>query len=456
MTYKESEYPEILEHLLDLIQRADKVTLRKIAASLKKIHSRFPIYPGLALQEFLQAASQTHSAQQSPKGARPSGNSIHPDASHEVIPLQAQWPERGPSGKTKVPQSWRILSRSLLKIKPSRERAFTVLVYGGMDTGKTSLVTSLAHACVRAGRSVAVLDCDMGQSDIGPPGTIGLAWMKEPVRTLSELVPDSLYFVGSYSAAVHFLPTLVGTQKLFSEASQRTDFVLLDTTGWVSGDSARAFRQAELELIQPDLIVLLERGKELEHLVKNIPEQKIARLRVPACVVSTSSEERKKMRENMSRRYFLSAQAVEFRWEKDKERSLKTDRAYLLSGEAIHPASVKTLWAERLSGKEGILVVSEKVLNQTEIRSLQREFSIKQVKVILSGAERGLLTALCDEHFRVLALALIQKIDYASKKISLLSPIQRKHLSQVKIIQFGSVCLNPDGAEAGFVEPGYF
>lgn len=49
----------------------------------------------------------------------------------------------------------------------------TIMVLGGADTGKTTLIEYLADLLANK-FSVGIVDCDTGQSHIGPPTTI--AW----------------------------------------------------------------------------------------------------------------------------------------------------------------------------------------------------------------------------------------------------------------------------------------
>ena len=49
----------------------------------------------------------------------------------------------------------------------------TVVVVGAIDVGKTTFCALLASQGVEAGIPTAVVDADMGQSEIGPPTTIG-------------------------------------------------------------------------------------------------------------------------------------------------------------------------------------------------------------------------------------------------------------------------------------------
>ena len=52
--------------------------------------------------------------------------------------------------------------------------AAVTVVIGEVNSGKTTLVARLASALFARGRSVGVLDADVGQSEIGPPTTVGL------------------------------------------------------------------------------------------------------------------------------------------------------------------------------------------------------------------------------------------------------------------------------------------
>ena len=61
----------------------------------------------------------------------------------------------------------------------------TVLLVGGLDTGKTTLSRMLLRAAVEAGRLSAFIDADVGQKSVGPPATVTL----KMVRTVADLEP---------------------------------------------------------------------------------------------------------------------------------------------------------------------------------------------------------------------------------------------------------------------------
>ena len=79
--------------------------------------------------------------------------------------------------------------------------ARVTIVIGASDAGKSTLVAALASALVSRGARVAVVDGDVGQSEIGPPTTVGLGHVTGPVTRVSEAASLALQFVGVSSPA---------------------------------------------------------------------------------------------------------------------------------------------------------------------------------------------------------------------------------------------------------------
>ncbi|MFH1957427.1 MAG: Clp1/GlmU family protein [bacterium] len=343
-----------------------------------------------------------------------------------------------------IPEKWHEIAESFAKKKPR-----VVLVLGEIDTGKTFFSTFLANSLLGKNIKVSIVDCDVGQSDIGPPGTLGLAVLSKPVVFIADEKPASLFYLGSHSPGLHLTSAVVGVKKLVDEALKHSQVVLIDTPGWVQGDGGRLLRNSEIDILNPDKIMLLERGRELEHLVKREPASKIERIRVSKKATSTTDADRKLLREKIAEKYYQSMRKLEFSFD-----NVTTDRAYLLTGERIEPGSVKVLWAERLSGWEGILVATAKPLTGDEIAALKKEFSVFKVKNIVKGVERNMVVGLLDKDKACLGLGIMEEINYSSREFVLWVPIRED--TKVKILQFGSIKFSPEMKEAGFVEPGYF
>ena len=186
----------------------------------------------------------------------------------------------------------------------------TVVLVGGLDTGKTSLSRNVLTAAVEAGRPAALLDADVGQKTVGPPATVTL----KMVRSAADLEPgslavaDEMSFVGSTSAQGHLLPVVAGIARLHRRAKDEgADLVVVDTSGLVSGITGQVLKYHKVELLEPDLVIGLQRGEELLPLLGVIqrffPTQ-VVPLGVHPDVVPTTVDRRADNRERAMRAYF--------------------------------------------------------------------------------------------------------------------------------------------------------
>lgn len=192
--------------------------------------------------------------------------------------------------------------------------ARVTMVIGESDAGKTTLVTALAGALAARGLAVGVVDADLGQSEIGPPTTIGLGRVRGSLARLADAEAVALQFVGATSPAGNLPATLAGIRKMLERArAAGLDRVLIDTTGLVAGELGRVLKQAKIELADPDLVVCLERAGECEHIVRPYPplaRPAVLRLPVPGAARSRGPEERRRYRQGRLQAYFASARPV--------------------------------------------------------------------------------------------------------------------------------------------------
>lgn len=186
----------------------------------------------------------------------------------------------------------------------------TVLLVGGLDTGKSTLSRMLLRAGVDAGRPSAFLDADVGQKTVGPPTTISL----KAVRSVADLEPetlataDALSFVGSTSPQGYLLPVVTGVVALAQRAREGgADLLVVDSGGLVSGISGQILKYHKVEMLRPDLVVGLQRGEELQPLlgvIQRFFSTEVVSLGVHPDVVPTTVEQRAENREAAMRRYF--------------------------------------------------------------------------------------------------------------------------------------------------------
>ncbi len=189
-------------------------------------------------------------------------------------------------------------------------RGGVTMLLGGMDSGKTTMARVIAAVGVDAGLTVAYLDSDVGQSTVGPPTTIGVKMCRSrddlTARALCDA--DFLSFVGATTPEGHLLGLVAGTRMMLERARREgADMVVVDTTGFVSGIYGQKLKYHKVELVQPDVVIGLERGAELDPLLgvlRRFSASEVFALRVHPQVVPTSVEQRAQNREESFRRYF--------------------------------------------------------------------------------------------------------------------------------------------------------
>lgn len=141
------------------------------------------------------------------------------------------------------------------------------MLMGGPDTGKTTFARELLEAAAAAHLTTAYVDADVGQSTVGPPGCVGLKWVKSKADIAGLEEADDLRFVGSTNPSRLVLQMVLATATLVEVARPHVDLVVVDTTGTVSGVTGQTLKYHKVELCRPDVIVAIQRGSELEPVI---------------------------------------------------------------------------------------------------------------------------------------------------------------------------------------------
>jgi polynucleotide 5'-kinase involved in rRNA processing len=117
-------------------------------------------------------------------------------------------------------------------------------------------------------------------------------------------------FVGSTSPQGHLLAVLAAVATLHRRALEASaDFVVVDTSGMVSGVSGQILKYHKAELLRPDLVVGLQRGEELLPLLGVLQRffaTQVVPLGVHPDVVPTTVDQRAENRERAMAAYFGS------------------------------------------------------------------------------------------------------------------------------------------------------
>lgn len=334
----------------------------------------------------------------------------------------------------------------------------TVVVVGAIDVGKTTFCALLANQGIEAGIPTAVVDADMGQSEIGPPTTIGMGLVESPIHATGEVKPKSLYFVGSTTPVGNLLASVVGTKKLTEKAHEiGRNLVIVDTTGLVRGAIARRLKTHKIELLRPRHIVALQRTGEAEHFLRLFDTWEdctVHRLSPAPSARPKSPAIREQRRTVRFHEYFLDGRERQVSFEQ-----LATTGTWLHTGNPLEPKYLK--FAEKALGTavyhgeiidHGVYLVTQGEAGKQGIGELQEEFRTRTVVTVPAGRYMNLVAALLDSHLEMLSLAIIRAIDFRAGMISLITPL--RSLSPARSIAFGTLKLRPDGIQVGRLRPG--
>ncbi len=194
-----------------------------------------------------------------------------------------------------------------------------LMVLGAVDTGKTTFAQYLFRALEAISRRVAFLDGDPGQSFLGPPATLSLAWSLDVEGAFPP--PDHVwrYFVGSTTPHGHMLPAVVGGARLAQAALDGgAEAVVYDTSGLVDPQQGGlALKNAKIDLLRPAMVFALQWMDELEPLLVPLRKSrrvKIIEMRPSNAVIRRDVIARREHRARQFGAYFAQAQPLTFDW----------------------------------------------------------------------------------------------------------------------------------------------
>jgi polynucleotide 5'-hydroxyl-kinase GRC3/NOL9 len=130
--------------------------------------------------------------------------------------------------------------------------AAMILVIGGADTGKTSLIEELVDELSRESL-IGIVDADIGQTHLGPPTTVAWGKVKGGFKGWDRITIEDFYFTGAISPPGNLLPLTVGTKLMADKALAGCDRVFVDTTGLVEDPVGRVLKQQKIDILAPDV-----------------------------------------------------------------------------------------------------------------------------------------------------------------------------------------------------------
>jgi len=299
-----------------------------------------------------------------------------------------------------------------------------VFVIGSPDAGKSTFCRFLCRYLAAEGNSVALIDADIGQKDIGPPACITSGYASTESETIAA---RGFYFVGGVSPYGRFMGMIAGVCLL--TGSVDAVFRIVNTTGLVHGPG-RALKGSKIEVLKPDVIAAIQGSTELELLLAAHRNCRILRIPVSAKAEPRNRDVRRRARESAFFEYFQPAVEVELGVE-----TLIFQRSRLFNGKQVRRPGF--IYCEESA--EGLLAVTGGVVPERP-----------GMVVLKPGFEENLLCGVADANGMGLGLARIIGIDYKKKSIRLISPVQRE---KIRILQLGDIYIDADGGALGVRKP---
>lgn len=344
-----------------------------------------------------------------------------------------------------VPFSWDDAAKQLLSL----DKPVTVLVMGGLDSGKTSFCTFLVNAAIKQKLKTGIVDADLGQSDVGPPSTVGFSFVTEPVNDLFEIDVQCAFFVGSTSPSGAISKVIDGLTCLKARVmASGVDFLVINTDGWIEGEEASAYKVRLAKTVGCSAVVGMKQENELKPILDSLDAAKVMVLDSPQLIQPRNREKRKLLRELSYKKYLKGAkmQSLSLSW-------IKVEDSVLGAGAPLHRnrlAKLSNMLKTRPVYSEESVVALLVVLHRNEgvaekqIKDVEQHFK-KRVKVIREGDEEGLLLGLMTEEDKFLGIGILHEVDYKRKILKIYTPVNKK----VSKLCFGQIKLNKNFKETG-------
>lgn len=329
-------------------------------------------------------------------------------------------------------------------------------VLGDVDSGKTSLTAFLANTAFKKGFKVAIIDADVGQSSIGQPCFVSMGFMEKTVSVLPEVKLKGAFFVGSNTPSRLLHRVIAGMEIMVKKAlDDNAEIILIDTSGWVYGRSARELKTSLILMLQPKILIALQRGKEIEHLLAPFEKSLIKIIRLPAPkTYRRNREKRKFLREILYRKSLEDGREITLNLEK-----IGLRYTLLGSGTKIKPEKFEEvknilghypIYVEESVDLLYIILPDEEIKIDKEItKYLGDRLGKTEVYLAQKRDFENVLVAFQDEKNEYIGTGIIKKVDFEKSEITFYTSTEKE---KIRFVQFGLIKVSKDGEELGYTK----
>jgi polynucleotide 5'-hydroxyl-kinase GRC3/NOL9 len=352
-----------------------------------------------------------------------------------------------------IPPSWVKSFEDLLEFQT---KPITAIVLGTVDSGKTSFCTYLINKLIHEKQKVAILDGDLGQSDIGPPCSVAYAFVTKPIWDLFNLEAKNAFFMGVTSPSGAINKVIEGLTTLKKEIlGNNPDFIVINTDGWVEGEEATKYKIQLVEELKPDIFFCIQQKGELALVMNTLEKFRKAVVESPPAIRQRSREKRRNLRELGYIKYLRNAkvQSLPLGWLKIEGNDLLgLGKAYENTKQARKVYELlgsKPLHFAELEDRICIVIGKRRWISADNIKKVEEHAKKRAIVVRKGDEEEGLLIALHDANRKFLGIGVLQEIDYLRKNLKIFTPVS----GEISRITLGKVKLDKNFKEIqAFVE----
>lgn len=352
-----------------------------------------------------------------------------------------------------IPESW---AKAFEELRSINSRPAVAMVIGAPDSGKTSFCTYLINRLLTGKPKIAILDGDLGQSDIGPPCTVSYTLVSKPIADLFNLEPENAFFVGVTSPNKALEKTVQGLTLLRDEILQKSpDFIIVNTDGWIEGEDAVKYKTQLAERLFPDIIFAIKQDERLTPLLDKIKIYRVLTIDSPNAIKQRSREKRKSLRELGYLKYLKNAkvQSIPLSWVKIEDGEHVALAGNFIDSRRKREISellrVKPMHFAESMDKVLLVFGSDRYIPKEDLRKLEEAIGKKAIVVFKEEAE-GLLTALYNSSNKFLGIGVIREVDYKRRVMKICTPVS----GGISTIKIGKVRLDKNLREYSFSEEG--
>jgi polynucleotide 5'-hydroxyl-kinase GRC3/NOL9 len=314
-----------------------------------------------------------------------------------------------------------------------------IVLVGGTDSGKSSFATLLSNLVLRKSGSPVIIDGDVGQSNLGPPGFVSAGRVAEPVLWAGEVKPEKLRFIGDVKPHGNIWKIISSVKELAAEFIKAgSTHIIVDTDGWIRDEKGLRYKVSLISTLNPNYIVVF--GTELSPYFRKFSSQgvKVFEFKISSTRKVRSREERRILRSMKYREYLYDAPIVKLGFE-----NLIINGLPILEGIPVELSRVdkfvegKITYASLLPDK----LCLAGTIRRVEEDGLKKEFGVAKISVFEPGAEKNLYAAVSNGDFEY--PALIDKIDFQGRKII----IKTRFTDKINEVKVSTIRLRDDFTE---------